>query len=81
MSRVMVPQEKGENMDPSLKWTIIGALGSWAGAIIGVAAILIAIKAYIQPIRIKLKASMSNGIMTVSGVTFHAYTVSVSIIE
>ena len=44
----------------------------------GVAAILIAIKAYIQPMRIKLKASMSNGIMTVSGVTFHAYTISVS---
>ena len=50
-------------MDPSLKWTIIGALGSWAGAIMGVEAILIAIKAYIQPMRIKLKASMSNGIM------------------
>lgn len=65
-------------MDPSLKWTIIGALGSWAGAIMGVAAILIAIKAYIQPMRIKLKASMSNGIMTVSGVTFHTYTISVS---
>ncbi|WP_029201533.1 hypothetical protein [Oribacterium sp. NK2B42] len=65
-------------MDPSLKWTIIGALGSWAGAIMGVAAILVAIKAYIQPMRIKLKASISNGIMTVAGITFQAYTVSLS---
>lgn len=65
-------------MEPSLKWTIIGALGSWAGAIMGVAAILIAIKAYIQPMRIKLKGSMSDGIMLVDGITFQAYTISVS---
>lgn len=65
-------------MDMSLKWTIIGALGSWAGAIMGVVAILIAIKAYIQPMRIKLKASMANGIMAVTGITFQSYTISVS---
>lgn len=62
----------------SEKWTIIGAIGSWAGAVMGVIAILIAVKAYIQPFQVKLKASMASGIVATQNQTFMVYTITVS---
>lgn len=42
--------------DLSLRWTIIGAMGSWAGSIFGAIALVISLFALILPQRVKLKA-------------------------
>ena len=49
-------------MNSSEIWTVIGAMGSWAGAIMSLLAMVIAIKAYIQPMRVKVKGSISQGV-------------------
>lgn len=49
--------------DESLRWTMIGAFGSWAGSIFGAIALLISILAFWQPQKVKLNVSVSTGMM------------------
>ena len=49
--------------DPSLKWTIIGALGSWAGSIFGAIALVISILAFWLPQKVKINVAVSTGMM------------------
>lgn len=48
-------------MDSTLFWTIFGAIGSSLGALIGAIALIIALKAYMQPIRISMSAKIQWG--------------------
>lgn len=47
----------------SLRWAIIGAIGSWAGSIFSAIALLISLFALWLPQRVKIVASISAGIM------------------
>ena len=49
--------------DAVLRWTIIGAFGSWAGSIFGAIALIISLFAFLLPQKVKLKVSVSTGIM------------------
>lgn len=49
--------------DESLRWTIIGAFGSWAGSIFGAIALLISIQAFWLPQKVKIKVAVSTGMM------------------
>ena len=45
----------------SLRWTMIGAIGSWAGSVFGAIALIISLLALWLPQRVKIKVSMSTG--------------------
>ena len=47
----------------SLRWTIIGAIGSWVGSIFGAIALVVSLLALWLPQRVKIKVSISTGIM------------------
>ena len=64
-------------MNPTLCWTIIGAIGSSLGALIGAIALIIALKAYFQPLKIALSAKISNGIIANQLESFSVYSISV----
>ena len=49
--------------DESLRWTMIGAFGSWAGSIFGAIALIISILALWEPQKVKLKVSVNTGMM------------------
>lgn len=49
--------------DESLRWTIIGAFGSWAGSIFGAIALIISILAFWLPQKVKLEVAISTGMM------------------
>lgn len=57
---------------------MIGAIGSWAGTIIGVVALIIALLAYIKPTRKRIKATFDLSSMTAhTGMTAMTYTITV----
>lgn len=65
----------------SLRWSIIGAIGSWAGSIFGAIALIISILAFSLPQKAKIKVEASTGFMLsqVPGVDrIDAYIVTVS---
>ena len=45
----------------SLRWTMFGAIGSWAGSVFGAIALIISLLALWLPQRVKIKVSMSTG--------------------
>ena len=45
----------------SLRWTMIGAIGSWAGSVFGALALIISLFAFWLPQRVKIKVSISCG--------------------
>ena len=47
----------------SLRWTQIGAIGSWAGSIFGAVALIISILAFRLPQHVKLKVSVNSALM------------------
>lgn len=47
----------------ALRWTIIGAMGSWAGSIFGAIALIVSLFALWFPQRVKIKVSVSTGFM------------------
>ena len=47
----------------SLRWSIIGAIGSWAGSIFGAIALVISILAFLLPQKVKIKVEVSTGCM------------------
>ena len=47
----------------SLRWTMIGAFGSWAGSIFGAIALVISILAFWLPQKVKIKVAVSTGMM------------------
>lgn len=47
----------------SLRWTMIGAIGSWAGSIFGAIALVVSLFALWLPQRLKIKVSVSTGYM------------------
>lgn len=47
----------------SLRWTIIGAIGSWMGSIFGAIALIVSLFALWLPQRVKIKVSVSTGFM------------------
>lgn len=49
--------------DESLRWTMIGAFGSWAGSIFGAIALIISILAFWLPQKVKIKVAVSTGMM------------------
>lgn len=49
--------------DETLRWTMIGALGSWAGSIFGAIALVISIIALLLPQKVKIEASISTGML------------------
>lgn len=56
----------GNNTDfstESLRWTIIGAVGSWAGSVFGAVALIISVIALWYPQRVKITVSMNTGFM------------------
>lgn len=65
----------------SLRWSIIGAIGSWAGSIFGAMALIISILAFLLPQKVRIKVETSTGFMLsqVPGVDrIDAYIVTVS---
>ena len=65
----------------SLRWSIIGAIGSWAGSIFGAIALIISILAFLLPQKVRIKVETSTGFMLsqVPGVDrIDAYIVTVS---
>ena len=58
-------------------WTIIGAIGSSLGAIIGAIALIVALKAYFQPARVALSAKMSAGFIINPSLSFNVYSIDV----
>ena len=46
----------------SLRWTMIGAIGSWAGSVFGALALIISLFAFWLPQRVKIEVSISCGI-------------------
>lgn len=65
----------------SLRWSIIGAIGSWAGSIFGAIALIISILAFLVPQKVKIKVEASTGFMLsqVPGVDrIDAYIIAVS---
>ena len=64
----------------SLRWTIIGAIGSWIGSIFGAIALVVSLLALWLPQRVKIKVSISTGIMLtqLSGIdNIDAYIITV----
>lgn len=49
--------------DAALRWTMIGAFGSWAGSIFGAFALIISLFALWLPQKVKLKVAVSTGMM------------------
>lgn len=49
--------------DRALKWTIIGAMGSWAGSVFGAIALLISLFALWLPQKVKIKVEVRNAMM------------------
>ena len=47
----------------SLRWSIIGAIGSWAGSIFGAIALMISMLAFLLPQKVKIKVEASTGFM------------------
>lgn len=47
----------------SLRWTIIGAMGSWMGSIFGAVALVVSLFALWLPQRVKIEVSVSTGFM------------------
>ena len=47
----------------SLRWTMIGAIGSWAGSLFGAIALVVSLFALWLPQRVKIKVSVSTGFM------------------
>lgn len=47
----------------TLRWTMIGAMGSWVGSIFGAIALVISLFALWLPQRVKIKVSVSTGFM------------------
>ena len=47
----------------SLRWSIIGAIGSWAGSIFGAIALVISMLAFLLPQKVKIKVEASTGFM------------------
>lgn len=47
----------------SLRWSIIGAIGGWAGSIFGAIALIISILAFLLPQKVKIKVEVSTGCM------------------
>lgn len=69
----------GEYDVSSLRWAIIGALGSWAGSIFGAIALVISILAFWQPQRVNIQASINTAIMmnTILDKDIKAYAITV----
>lgn len=65
-------------MEPTLFWTIFGAIGSSLGALIGALALIIALKAYFQPITIALSARLTSGCIIAENIAINIYSISVS---
>ena len=65
-------------MEPTLLWTIIGAIGSSLGAIVGAIALIVALKAYFQPIRVALSAKISAGFIMNRNTSINVYSIDVS---
>ena len=59
----------------SLRWTIIGAIGSWAGSAFGALALIISLLAFWLPQRVKVKVSISWGLMI--GREYESYIINV----
>ena len=55
--------ETSDIASESLRWTQIGAIGSWAGSIFGAMALVISILAFCLPQRVKLKISVSSAFL------------------
>ena len=53
--------------DITLQWTMIGAMGSWAGAVFGAIALAISLFALWLPQKVKLKVEVSKGILMSEG--------------
>lgn len=49
--------------DSTLRWTMIGAMGSWVGSLFGAIALIISLFALWLPQKVKLKVAMSCGMM------------------
>lgn len=49
--------------DPTLRWTMIGAMGSWAGSVFGAIALIISLFALWLPQKVKLKVEIGTGMM------------------
>lgn len=49
--------------DPTLCWTMIGAMGSWAGSVFGAIALIISLFALWLPQKVKLKVEIGTGMM------------------
>ena len=49
--------------DESLRWTMIGALGSWAGSFFAAVALIISLLAFRLPQKVKLKVDFNEGMM------------------
>lgn len=45
----------------SLRWTIIGAIGSWSGSVFGAIALVVSLFALWLPLKVKIKVSVSTG--------------------
>ncbi len=80
ISNVLLMNElNGEYDVSSLRWAIIGALGSWAGSIFGAIALVISILAFWQPQRVNIQASINTAIMmnTILDKDIKAYVITV----
>lgn len=51
------------NGDATLRWTMIGAMGSWAGSLFGAIALIISLFALWLPQKVKLKVEIGTGMM------------------
>lgn len=56
----LVRTETNFNVE-SLRWTMIGAIGSWAGSVFGAIALIIFLFALWLPQRVRIKVSVSTG--------------------
>ena len=65
-------------MDKALLWTIIGAIGSSFGAMIGSVALIIAIKAYLLPIKRNIKATLTSGFFINETMSIDVFSIQVT---
>ena len=67
-----------ENIETEiLRWTKIGALGSWAGSLFGALALVIALVALYRPQKVKMKVSITSSVATVIDEGIWLYTITV----
>lgn len=61
LSNAILKNELGADYNiGGMRWTILGALGSWAGSVFGAVALVISILAFWQPQRIKIKVAVNT---------------------